>query len=101
MRGLAVRCGLNGRCIVGALSLSMHTAPSALYVPRFLLQEEGFSEEPTLTSALAAAFVEGSHGSLGLPPGALQYTQLPCPGISFHGDYHTYRSSRTRLQMPT
>lgn len=34
---------------------------------RFGRQEEGFSEEPTLTSALASALVLGAQGSLGLP----------------------------------
>lgn len=37
---------------------------------RFGRQEEGFSEEPTLTSALAAAAVLGSHGALGVAPDA-------------------------------
>jgi beta-glucosidase len=38
---------------------------------RFGRQEEGFSEEPTLTAAMAAAAVAGSHGgALGLPPDA-------------------------------
>eukprot|EP00666_Eupelagonemidae_sp_cell4sb_P016787 gene16787-22818_t len=43
--------------------------------PRFGRQEEGFSEEPALTAAYAAATVNGSHGMLGLeadaymPPG--------------------------------
>lgn len=34
---------------------------------RFGRQEEGFSEEPTLTASFAAALVEGAHGTLGLP----------------------------------
>ena len=37
---------------------------------RFGRQEEGFSEEPTLTAALAAACTEGAHGMLQLPPDA-------------------------------
>lgn len=37
---------------------------------RFGRQEEGFSEEPMLTAAMAAACVEGAHGSAGLPPDA-------------------------------
>ena len=37
---------------------------------RFGRQQEGYSEEPTLTSALAAAAVEGAQGSLGLAPDA-------------------------------
>lgn len=37
---------------------------------RFGRQEEGFSEEPTLTAAFAGAVVLGSHGSLGVPPDA-------------------------------
>jgi beta-glucosidase len=36
--------------------------------PRFGRQEEGFSEEPTLTSAMAAASVAGAQGRLGVGP---------------------------------
>ena len=38
--------------------------------PRFGRQEEGFSEEPTLTGAMAAAAVLGCQGSLGIAPDA-------------------------------
>jgi beta-glucosidase len=44
---------------------------------RFGRQEEGFSEEPTLTSALAAAMVLGAQGSLSVPPDA--YLEPPSP----------------------
>lgn len=43
---------------------------------RFGRQEEGFSEEPTLTANMAAAAVLGSHGMLGLPADEVGFCHL-------------------------
>lgn len=67
MRDVAQAIAAEGRALGADMAFYViHMIADA----RFGRQEEGFSEEPVLTSAMAAAAVDGSHGALGLAPDA-------------------------------